>query len=314
MPLPRSTCAALLLLLASTPASPLPTLLYALPQSLDLRNASIARVDPGPAQQVLGATVIDFWRLGASRALLPLAWAPAPYTGAPAAPAPATAGLLPSAPGTPAATFSRGVFGAVLNTSGATPIEPGQTLGTITIEQSWAPSAAPTPWAAGGALDLAAQYQPFSASRAPGAIAVYSSWSLGLRSLVPPQAFLWYETALFDLDRPLGGDEVWHDTVSGSVILHGVLGAPSAFHTAAPDSCAASSATWAGFRRVHFTVSAAQLAQGLAAANARFNLSLSLDPAQWAMVHWNVELEGTAGVAAGHSLHSLAITALGAGA
>ena len=121
---------------------------------------------------------------------------------------------------------------------------------------------------------------------------------------------MWYETALFDLERPLGGDEVWRDTISGNVIVHGVLGAPSAFHTAAPDSCAASSQAWAGYRRAHFSVGAAQVRAAMGAANAQFNLTLSLDPAQWALVHWNVELEGTAGVAAGHSLHSLTITAI----
>ena len=301
----------LLLLAAPAPTHSLPagTLLYALPQALDMANASLVRADPGPGA-ASGTTVIDLWRLGAGP-LRQAAWPLAPYTGAPAAPAALTRGLQPAAPGTSAVSFSSGVFGAVLNTSAAAPIEPGQSLGTVTVEQSWAAGAAAAPWAAGGGLELSAMYQVPTASRAPGAIAVYSSWTLGLRSLAPADAgaFVWYETALFDLHRPLGGDEVWRDTISGSVILHGVLGAPSAFHTAAPDSCAASSEPWAGFRRVHFSVGAAQVRAAIAAANAKFNLTLADDPAGWALVHWNIELEGTAGVAAGHSLHSLTITA-----
>jgi hypothetical protein len=299
-----------LLLLASAPAFCQAALLYSLPQSLDVSNTSLVRTDPsGPA--VLGTTVVDFWRLG-SGPLRQCQWPLGVYTGAPAAPAALTRALQPSAPGTSAVSFSSGVFGAVLNTSAGSPIEPGQTLGTITVEQSWAAGAAPAPWAAGGAVDLSAMYQAPTGSRAPGAIAVYSSWTLGLRSLAPADAgaFVWYETALFDLHRPLGGDEVWRDTISGSVILHGVLGAPSAFHTAAPDSCAASSQTWAGFQRVHFSISAAQVRAAIGAANAKFNLTLQQDPAAWALVHWNIELEGTAGVAAGHSLHSLTITAV----
>ena len=103
---------------------------------------------------------------------------------------------------------------------------------------------------------------------------------------------------------------MWHDTISGNVILHGVLGAPSAFHTTAPDSAAASTRAWAGWRRIHFTVSAAQVAGAVAAANAKFNLTLSTDAAAWAVVHFNVELEGTAGVSAGHALRGLTIAAV----
>jgi hypothetical protein len=89
-----------------------------------------------------------------------------------------------------------------------------------------------------------------------------------------------------------------------------VLGAASAFHTAAADSAAASTSAWAGFRKIHFTVSAAQVSGAIAATNAKFNLSLHTDAAAWSLVHFNVELEGTANVSAGHSLHSLTLTAL----
>ena len=290
------------------------SVLYAQPQSLDVSNASIVRVDPSSAgAAVLGATVADFWRVGGRAPLAAVtAWPLQAYTGAAAAPA-ETRGLTPAARGSCAMAYAAGagagasgVFGAVLNTSF---LEPGASLGTITLEQSWEAAGAAAPWAAGGTVDCAVQYQVPTAARAPGAVAVYSSWTLGIRSAVD-DVFIWYETALFDLDRPLGGDQVWHDTISGDVILHGVLGAPSAFHTAAPDSAAASSSTWAGFRNMHFTISAAQISGAVAAANSKFNLHLHTDAADWALVHFNVELEGTANVSAGHSLHSLTITAL----
>ena len=283
--------------------------LYSQPELLDVGNSSLVRVNPGTGA-VLGTTVVDFWRVGAGP-LAPAAWPLSPFTGSPVAAA-STRGLQPAVDGSCAVSYAFGTFGAVINTL-ADPIAPGQTLGTITIEQSWAVPDVATPWAAGGSLDAFAFYQVPTAVRAPGAVAVYSSWTLGIRSIAD-NAFIWYETALFDLDRPLGGDELWRDTVSGDVIVHGVLGAASAFHTAAPDSAVASTSVWAGFRKVHFTVSAAQVSGAVAATNAKFNLTLHTDASDWSLVHFNVELEGTANVTAGHSLHSLTITALPAAA
>ena len=282
-----------------------PAILYTQPAQLDVANASLVRVNPG-ADAVSGTTVVDFWRVGAGP-LASAAWPLGPFTGSPA-PGASTRGLLPAVAGSCAISYAAGVFGAVLNTQ-TDAIAPGQTLGTITIEQSWPAPGVAAPWAAGGSLDASAFYQVPTARRETGAIAVYSSWTLGIRSAVD-NVFIWYETALFDLDRPLGGDELWHDTISGDVIIHGVLGAASAFHTAAADSAAASTSAWAGFRKIHFTVSAAQVSGAIAATNAKFNLSLDVDASAWSLVHFNVELEGTANVSAGHSLHSLTLTAL----
>ena len=275
--------------------------LYSQPALIDVGNVSIVRVNP--AQSVLGTTVVDFWRVGAG-SLAPDTWPLGHFTGSPVG-SERTRGLQPTIAGSNAISYDKAVFGAVLNT---TTIESGQTLGTITIEQSW-PAPGFAPWAAGGNLDLSAFYQVPTAVRAPGAIAVYSSWTFGIRSYID-NVFCWYETALFDLDRPLGGDELYLDTISGDVIIHSVLGTASAFHTAAPDSASASSSVWAGFRKIHFSVSAEQVSDAIAATNAKFNLTLHTDAAAWSVVHFNVELEGTANVSAGHSLHSLTITAL----
>lgn len=277
--------------------------LYSQPSAVDLSNTSIIRVNPTSTPS--GKTLVDFWRLGGSEPLNPVNWDMGAYTGSSVSFL-LTRGLTPSAVGSCAISYAEGVFGATLDTSD---ISPGQTLGTITVENNWAVADAASPWSSGGSVDCSVFYQARTAARQPGAVAVYSSWSLGIRSS-RDNAFIWYETALFDLNRPLGGDEIWHDTISGDVIIHGVLGAPSDFHTAAPDSAAASTSTWQGFRRMHFTISATQVAGAIALANAKFNLTLHTDPAAWALVHFNVELEGTANVTAGHSLQGLTITAV----
>ena len=91
--------------------------------------------------------------------------------------------------------------------------------------------------------------------------------------------------------------------------MHRVLSrrTPSAFHTLTADSSVASTAPWAGWQRMHFTIGPAEVAAGIAGANAAFNLSLGADPADWLLVHTNVELEGTSAVTAGHSLRGLTI-------
>jgi hypothetical protein len=278
--------------------------LYSQPHILDISNASIVRVNP--TVTVLGQTVVDFWRVG-TLPLAPVNWPLSDYTGTYAAEN-ATRGLLPAMPASSAMSFTSGIFGAVLNTS-VDAIEPAQTLGTITLEQSWDLATAVAPWAASGSLDCIVEYQVPWALRAAGGVAVYSSWSLGIFSAVDA-TFIWYETAIFDLDRPLGGDQLYYDTVSHNVIVHGVLGVPSDFHTAAPDSAKAQSNVWAGWRTLHFTVSSSQLSAAIRQVNEKFKLSLHADASLWQLVHFNVELEGTANVSAAHALRGLTITAL----
>ena len=45
----------------------------------------------------------------------------------------------------------------------------------------------------------------------------------------------------------------------------------------------------------------------MAAANKQFNISLGTDPAEWNLVHTNVELEGTPNVRGAHSLANMTI-------
>ena len=267
---------------------------------VSLGNSSIVRVDPTVG--VPDTTLVDFWRIGFGP-LSPLSWQIGDFTGSPATEA-STRGLNATINGSSAVSYSDGVFGAVLNLD-VDPIEPREALGTITIEQSWSSSTRVAPWAAGGGVDLRMQYQVPSASMS--GVAVYSSWTIGISHRVSG-VFVWYETALFDLDRPLGGDAIFYDTISGNLIVHGVLSAtPSAFHTVAADSAVASTKPWVGWRNIHFTISGQQVHAAVVAANAKYNLTLGTDAADWLLVHFNVELEGTPGGRAAHSLRGLEI-------
>jgi hypothetical protein len=278
-------------------------LLFELPDSLPLDNSSIVRVNP--TETVYDHALVDFWRCG-SGPLAPItSWSMLPWTGADAGLA-NQCGLLPNATlnGSTAISFAGGTFGASLNLYD-TPLAPRDTLGTITIENNWSPAATVAPWAvASAALDLSILYEAHSAFRT--GVAVYSSWSLGLSHKVTLD-YVWYETALFDLDRDLGADEIWHDTISGNVIVHGVLGPPSAFHSLAPDSTVSQTATWSGRRLFHFTITSAHIAAAMTEANKKFNISLGTDPSQWNLVHTNVELEGTPNVRGAHSLSNMTI-------
>jgi hypothetical protein len=120
---------------------------------------------------------------------------------------------------------------------------------------------------------------------------------------------VWFETALFDLDRPLGGDVVWLDTISGSAIIHGVLAAQqSLFHTKKPDSATSTSSTFSGLALFHFEISGDNIHAAMLAANSKFpELNLSSAASEWQLVHTNVEVEGTALGQCGHSLRDMSI-------
>jgi len=293
---------------AAAAAAAQPRMLFSLPDSLELDNASIVRINPTTTP--LDTTLVDLWRLGAGPLAPEVAWDLSAWTGSGIASRADTRALLPPAAenGSTAVQFSSGVFGASLNLF-TTPLAPADSLGTITIEYNWSPSNWVQPWAnAGALLDMSVMYMAYSAART--GVAVYSSWSLGLSNNVT-QRFVWYETALWDLDRALGADELWIDTISGNVIVHGVLGPPSDFHTQAADSANSTSSCWtSGPRLFHWTISAEQIAKSIALAEAKFNTTLGGNPSEWRLVHTNIELEGTANVRGAHSLSGMTISLL----
>lgn len=108
-------------------------------------------------------------------------------------------------------------------------------------------------------------------------------------------------------------EAVFVDTISGQGIVHGFLGngASGSYSSQVAGSADSTNSSWSdGFRLFDFTVSAAQLVHGIDAINQKFNFTLSKDPSDWALGHFNLELEGTAGssASAGHSVRGLEIT------
>ena len=108
-------------------------------------------------------------------------------------------------------------------------------------------------------------------------------------------------------------EAVFVDTISAQGIVHGFLGPGSSgdYSSQTRGSADSTNSTWEdGFRQFDFTVSAAQLVRGIDAINQKFNFTLSRDPSDWALGHFNIELEGTAGsgASAGHSVRGLEIT------
>ena len=180
-------------------------------------------------------------------------------------------------------------------------------MGTITIGYDWSLSSRVAPWR-DGFLDMSVEYKVPTADKCRTCTAIYSSWTIGLASQ-NGSSFVWYETALFDLERPLGGDVVFMDTISGRPIIHSPLsfGEISHFHSLLPDSAPSSSEPIREFQRFHFSIEAQHVVNAMTAANSKYNLTLSEDPAEWYLVHTNVELEGTSGGAAGHSLRNMII-------
>jgi hypothetical protein len=272
-----------------------------MPDGLDISNASLARVNP--TNGILDETVLTVWRLGDEALTNLSSWDSSEWTNA--RPFSPQVAMTPSLPGSSSVLYSNGTFGALLSTI-ANPIQNGSSLGTLTIEYNYSPQYQTFPWTSPSAvIDMSVLYEAPQAYRT--GIAVYSSWSLGILHR-NSSTFCWFETALWDLERDLGGDEIWHDTISGNVIVHGVLGVQSAFHSMAFDSASARNTTWAaGKELIHFTISSSQINAAITRVNLEFNLTLDSNPANWALVHTNIELEGTSGVRGGHSLSSMRI-------
>jgi hypothetical protein len=137
--------------------------------------------------------------------------------------------------------------------------------------------------------------------------AIYSSWSLGFHHL-PTNRFVWYETSIFDYKRPIK-NAVFMDSISGNAIVHGALSAsnPSSYHTQSPGCADSSSSTWAGYKLFNFTISAAEFSNGIKDVNARFGTNISITASEWALGHFNVEVEGTGEGRAGMSVQNLRI-------
>lgn len=277
---------------------------FSLPTSVNLSAAVF--VDPGPTTAPADSIVLSFFRVGPGPPS-PLSWDLSSSTGA-ALPAACSLGLLRNVPLSTALQYGDATFGALLNLT-STPLEPAASLGTITIGYDYSAATAASPWsdAQSTGLELSIDYQVPTAFKT--GVAVYSSWTVGIASA---GTFIWYETAIFDLNRPLGGDVIWLDTISNRPIVHSVLSqtVPSDYHRVFPDSAESSSSPWSGWRRLHFAIEAVHIRAAILAVNAKFNLTLDSNASVWKLVHTNVEVEGTAGGTAGHSLRNMVISSV----
>jgi len=282
--------------------------LFTLPFSLNFTES--ASVNPQSGQQPDDTILLAVFRDG-DFPLLPVdAWNMGEKTGSPA-PSAFQLGLAPSIPFSTSVSYFQGTFSTILDLV-SLPLQPGASLGTVTLGYDFSPQKQILPWAQpGAALDMSVFYKcPMALKASPSLTsAVYSSWSLGLRHRVS-QTFVWYETLLFDLHRPLGSDIIWMDTITGSPIVHSVLShdAPSAFHNIATDSSPSNDTVSDSFRLYHFSIAPQHIVAAMSAANAKFNLSLGTDPADWKLVHTNIEAEGTAGGRMAHSLKNMQIS------
>ena len=156
------------------------------------------------------------------------------------------------------------------------------------------------------------------ADHALGGQAIYSTLALGLHHVSgeSPQ-FIWYEVGIFDLGRSMQ-PAVFVDTISGEGIVHGTLGPTSdgRYNSQSPSSADSSNQTFRGFRHFEFDINADHLRAGISDINSRFNFSLSTNVSQWALGHFNMELESNcmANCMAAHSLRNLRITVQGGSA
>eukprot|EP00048_Salpingoeca_helianthica_P017510 m.237604 g.237604 ORF g.237604 m.237604 type:complete len:327 (-) comp21233_c0_seq1:28-1008(-) len=206
--------------------------------------------------------------------------------------------------------YYNGTFGAYLNTYLSPPIQGN--LATLIISNDW--SSPVHVWARSGAgvrvtLSLAVP----QASKAPSS-AIYVTTSFGLHHYTGSgsDAFVWYETSIFDLDRAQS-EWVNADTISKQAIIHGVLNGPgnSRYHTQTPGSSNASSQVFPTAGRFQFSVCASHLVTGLTDVHTRMpSFNLPLDAAGWAITHINIELEALAGAQAGYHVSDLTVESI----
>lgn len=121
-------------------------------------------------------------------------------------------------------------------------------------------------------------------------IAIYTSVSLAI-SHVPSGKFVWYETAIFDLDRKME-NHLYEDIFMSGAIIHAVLNDEyNPYHTKLPGSMLSSTKVWNGYRLLNVSISAVEFVRGLQDVNNAFYLDLVEDHTDWTIVNLNVEVE-----------------------
>eukprot|EP01013_Petalomonas_cantuscygni_P008455 TRINITY_DN21176_c0_g1_i1.p1 TRINITY_DN21176_c0_g1~~TRINITY_DN21176_c0_g1_i1.p1 ORF type:complete len:330 (+),score=30.02 TRINITY_DN21176_c0_g1_i1:77-1066(+) len=196
------------------------------------------------------------------------------------------------------------VYGAFLDTI-CNPAVSGAKLSTIVISYNWDVSAAARtnrPWLhPNGALRWRGVVTSPMAYRnsTSNACAVYSTSSFVLRHVQTGDE-LWYETSLFDFERPMR-DAIFYDTAgTGLPIIHAApragAGHPSRYILQAPGSADAMSDTSPTPHVLDFRVEARHVELALRDLNQKFKTQYPTNAAGWSFHHVNTELEGTSGV------------------
>jgi hypothetical protein len=275
-------------------------IIYSQPHDIDMKT----QVRVNPTKGVFDTTYVSLFRLPAS-SLKPITWDVGTFTGLNITKElreKAQLGFYPDHYGSTAVQYKDGVMGAHLNTYDTHPI--GASLATITIDYNWSPSTRVSPWRTTNTslLHLSLNTQVPTADRR--GIAVYTSVSIALAH-IPSGRFVWYETAIFDLHRPLG-NFIQQDTFTSGAIIHGVLDdKPNPYHTALPGCLHSQQDPWKDLRQLNITISAQQFQQGIKDANRLLKIDLPTDVHEWTIVNLNVEVEATDMCRAGHTVSDL---------
>ena len=309
--------------IAQAAASSSTTVLYAQPGgSLDLATHVFANptANHGKWPRFVNGTSIVFWQTHAGAALAIDTPTDADLSAQTRMPGPAVApaqqALSAGGAATQGAQYARGTLGLYLNTTGAR-----EALTTATIESSFMDGRKGcVPVWSGGAgdglvvsLDLAAPTAAHCArGRADGApCAIYSTLSLNVHSR-DFQHYMWYETSLFDLDRPVLRDNILFDQSSQQPIVHGFVGTrggpASRYNARVAGSAPAFNGTRATAQRLAWRVAAEHVERAVADVKRRFNATgLPGDARDWCVGGFNIELEGTPATSAGVRVSNLAL-------
>lgn len=285
--------------------------IYVQPPQLDLRSSAFPNPRHWPPPDRVGQNItnIVFWQHAIPNLTLtsPTQWPLQEFTGVHTDPTQQaiTSARVPFS----GAQYKDSTLGLWLNTTGT-----AETLTTSTIESKF--SSCLDVWAPNRAIRVSLDLAAPSAShctRSEGIpCAIYSSLSLNVHSR-NMRWYTWYETSLFDHDRPAHRDAVFFDQSSQKPIVHGFVadgeaGPRSKYNTPVQGSDSAFNHTSDRVRHLEWIVASTNLEVGISDVANRFNLSgLPASASDWCVGGFNVELEGTPDTTAGIRVHNLTL-------
>ena len=151
------------------PAPAAASVLFSMPDTLDLQNATLVRVNPPSgvlpynASNTKDVAVLTLWRVGDGPLANVSDWDVADWTGARRGSP--QVGMTPDVPGSSAVAFANGTLGVLLSTI-ANPVQNGSALGTIVVEFNWGAETQVRSWDVGGSgSESIISYKPKNAER-----------------------------------------------------------------------------------------------------------------------------------------------------